>query len=148
MPIRTGWWPCMAPQNLYQIEASHLAYMIPFKGFPCSDGAVNRQGVGGDHLETLPSNSSGQERTASFIYQALQEAKGLCFLFPALLGFYNESLDTITKEQKCLWFDWQLTWQLFIHLNLKCILTKKSVFFSQENQIHVHSGIWLFLYCI
>lgn len=88
------------------------------------------RGWEGYHLETLPSNGSGQERTASFIYQALQEVTGLCFLFPALLGFYNESLDTNTKEQKCMWFDCQLTWQLFIHLNLKCILTKKSVFFS------------------
>lgn len=37
----------MAPQNLYQIEASHLDTMIPFKGLPRSDGAVIRQGVGG-----------------------------------------------------------------------------------------------------
>lgn len=37
----------MAPQNLYQIEASHLDTMIPVKGFPHSDGAVIRQGVGG-----------------------------------------------------------------------------------------------------
>lgn len=42
-----NWVMAMAPQYLYQIEASHLDSMTPFKGFPRSNGAVIRQGVGG-----------------------------------------------------------------------------------------------------
>lgn len=121
-----------SPKSLSN-RGQSLGYYDPLEGFPpFLMEQWSGRGWEGYHLETLPSNSSGQQRTASFIYQALQEVTGLCFLFPALLGFYNESLDTITKEQKCLWFDWQLTWQLFIHLNLKCILTKKSVFFHKK----------------
>lgn len=113
-----NWVMAMAPQYLYQIEASHLDYMTPpLRVYPIQMEQWSGRGWEGYHLKNLSSKGSGQERTASFIYQALQEVEGPCFLFPPLLGFYNKWPDTITKEQKCLWFDWQLTWQLFIHLN-------------------------------
>lgn len=63
-----------APQLLYQIETSHLDSLTPsLRGFPHSTGAwVRLWGVDRYHLEASSSNSSDQERAASFICQALK----------------------------------------------------------------------------